>query len=374
MRGLERGLELALRILRRIYGAKANEKWIDDREEVIRIAAILEIESFVAFNLACEMEEGLVAPAPIWTDLKTFPYELFLDRVCIVTGGYPCQPFSQAGKQRGVKDPRHLFPYIADGIGATRPVLCYFENVANHLNQGYDEVRRTLQELGYTVKEGIFSASQVGAPHIRKRLFILAVANAYCTESSKKRGDLAKMLGISKVERQSEYSPLVSGGDRSELGDANDQRQQQSERNFRESRRRTDDAGEENVDNSSCGGNQKENKVCSGRDCSSGPSDATSKLGVVQYDSECPRLERHYWDGNEKVRWKEAVRSIASSSLWPAGQGIYQYEWEEPRLESGVGFTIDGFDFTEDLLRMAGNGVVPQQSAIAFLTLIKQFL
>lgn len=393
MRGLERGLEGALRILRRIYCSKGKEGWIDRRADVIRVAAILEIESLAALNLVREMEEGVVAPAPVWTDLKTFPYNLFRDKICIITGGYPCQPFSQAGKQRGVDDPRHLFPFILQGITATRPVLCYFENVANHLNQGYDEVRDSLQKSGYTVKEGIFSASQVGAPHIRKRLFILAVANAYCTEQSKKRGDLAKMLGIQEELVDTESRAIsreirnVRGKDdefkRSEksrkartesftnaggtVGDSNGEGKQQPERHLGEIRRWIDDAGEELLDHSACGCHGSEDAVCSRRNgapCS----------GQAMDHSIDARLERHHWDGVPKVRWQESVRSIASTSLWPAGQGIDQYEWEEPRLESSVGFTIDGFDFTEDLLRMAGNGVVPPQSTIAFLTLIRHFL
>ena len=112
--------------------------------------------------------------APIWTDLKTFPWAEFRDRVDILTGGYPCQPFSAAGKRLGTEDPRHLWPFIADGIRILRPKLCFFENVEGHISLGLREVIGELGAIGYQTAWGIFSASEVGAPHQRKRVFILA--------------------------------------------------------------------------------------------------------------------------------------------------------------------------------------------------------
>ena len=112
--------------------------------------------------------------APIWTDLKSFPWAEFRDRVDILTGGYPCQPFSAAGKRLGTEDPRHLWPFIADGIRVLRPKLCFFENVEGHISLGLREVIGELESIGYQSSWGIFSASEVGAPHQRKRVFILA--------------------------------------------------------------------------------------------------------------------------------------------------------------------------------------------------------
>ena len=140
----------------------------------LRTVALCEIEAFACANLVAKMEAGLMDPAPIWTDLKTFPWESFRDRVDILTGGYPCQPFSSAGKRLGTEDPRHLWPYIASGIRILKPAVCLFENVEGHITLGLSTVISDLEELGYKVSWGIFSASEVGAPHQRKRLFILA--------------------------------------------------------------------------------------------------------------------------------------------------------------------------------------------------------
>jgi len=141
----------------------------------LRSVALCEIEAFAIANLVAKMEAGLMDAAPVWTDLKTFPWESFRDRVDILTGGYPCQPFSAAGKRAGKDDPRHLWPWIADGIRLMRPRVCFFENVEGHISLGLSSVISDLEELGYTVSWNIFSASvDAGAPHQRKRVFIMA--------------------------------------------------------------------------------------------------------------------------------------------------------------------------------------------------------
>ena len=153
----------------------------------LRLAAVCEIEAFALENALSKMEAGLLPPAPIWTDLRTFPWEEF-QNVSLVSGGFPCQPFSAAGKRDGDQDPRHLFPFIIDGIKRCRPGLVFLENVEGILSskltgEGWADpagtpvllhVLRELERVGYKATAGIFSASEVGAPHQRKRVFILA--------------------------------------------------------------------------------------------------------------------------------------------------------------------------------------------------------
>lgn len=140
----------------------------------LRTVAYAEIEAFACENLLARMEAGQLDAAPIWSDLKSFPWKEFSGLVDILSGGYPCQPFSAAGKRLGTEDPRHLWPYIADGIRVLRPRICFFENVEGHISLGLREVIGELEELGYQTTFGIFSASECGAPHQRKRVFILA--------------------------------------------------------------------------------------------------------------------------------------------------------------------------------------------------------
>lgn len=95
-------------------------------------------------------------------------------RVDILTAGYPCQPFSNAGKRLGLDDPRHLWPWIAYAIAVLRPGTVVLENVAAHLGRGFDVVAEDLAALGYRVEWTTVRASDIGAPHRRERLFIVA--------------------------------------------------------------------------------------------------------------------------------------------------------------------------------------------------------
>ncbi|WP_344276795.1 DNA cytosine methyltransferase [Streptomyces hebeiensis] len=97
-----------------------------------------------------------------------------VEPVDIVTGGYPCQPFSTAGKRKGTKDARHIWPDIARALGVLRPRLAVFENVAGHLSLGFDTVLGDLAALGFDAEWRCVRASDIGAAHQRNRLFVLA--------------------------------------------------------------------------------------------------------------------------------------------------------------------------------------------------------
>ena len=143
-----------------------------------RTIAYVECEAFVIANLVKKIETKQMDAAPIWTDVRTFPVGPFRNNVQIMVGGYPCQPFSFAGPRRGTDDARHLWPYIAKTIEAIRPVRCFFENVEGHITSGLRNVIADLAAMDYRTAWGIFSAAEVGAPHQRKRVFIMADANS----------------------------------------------------------------------------------------------------------------------------------------------------------------------------------------------------
>ena len=161
--GIERGIELA--------GVEH------------RVIAYVEIEAFAIANLVAKMEAGKLDPAPIWTDLKTFPAHLFRGAVDIITGGYPCQPFSAAGQRKGEDDPRHLWPTIREHVKTIRPDRCFFENVEGHISLGLSSVISDLEEDGCRTAWGIFSAREVGAAHQRKRVYILADSSSARSET-----------------------------------------------------------------------------------------------------------------------------------------------------------------------------------------------
>ena len=97
-----------------------------------------------------------------------------LEKIDILTAGYPCQPFSAAGNRKGVEDERHIWPFILEGISIIRPSIVVLENVRGHLSLGFKEVLEDLAKIGYDARWQIIRASDVGAPHQRARLFIIA--------------------------------------------------------------------------------------------------------------------------------------------------------------------------------------------------------
>lgn len=96
-----------------------------------------------------------------------------VEPVDILTGGYPCQPFSAAGQRKGTDDERHLWPYVRDAIRLLRPRFTLLENVAGHRSLGFDRVLGDLAEDGMHVRWTSLRASDIGAPHHRERIFIL---------------------------------------------------------------------------------------------------------------------------------------------------------------------------------------------------------
>lgn len=103
---------------------------------------------------------------------------LNVEPVDILTAGYPCQPFSNAGLRRGSDDPRHLWPIIKEVVDAQRPRIVILENVRGHLTLGFKEVLYDITEIGYDARWQIVRASDAGAPHRRERLFIIAYSDS----------------------------------------------------------------------------------------------------------------------------------------------------------------------------------------------------
>jgi len=108
------------------------------------------------------------------TKIEWNPEEHYVD---IIAGGYPCQPFSTAGKRKGKEDKRHLWPYFLDAIRILRPRYALMENVRGHLTLGFGDVLADLAACGYSAEWQIIPASSVGAPHRRDRLFVVAYPN-----------------------------------------------------------------------------------------------------------------------------------------------------------------------------------------------------
>lgn len=271
--------------------------------------------------------------------VRPFPAHLFRDRIDWIFGGYPCTPFSLAGLRKGEDDPRHLWPFIREHVKAIEPLGCFFENVDDHLTLGFETVYRDLRDLGYSVEAGIFTAEEVGAPHERQRLFILAVHNAnikrFKQEYSIRSG------------RQSAWHESEEFSESIKMDDATVPRC--------ESKRTDREQGPEKY---------------------SGHIEASS-MG----NSDDQRLQGRHSGFCEECTCEWTSRSngpFDREVRWPVGPSETQHEWEYPRIitrqaESNVGLSVDGFRFREDFLRALGNACVPDTAEKAFRTLLTKF-
>jgi DNA (cytosine-5)-methyltransferase 1 len=306
--GIERGLELA--------GYQH------------RTIAHVEIEAFAAANLVAKMEEGKLVPAPVWSDLKTLPAHCFRDRVDVLTGGYPCQPFSAAGLRKGTEDPRHLWPYIYDHVRTIRPVRCFFENVEGHISLGLRQVIDDLEGLGYQTAWGIFSASEVGAPHQRKRVYILANASG----AGRQQVTRGSYEDEAAHEGRASIQTHISAGDGEGRG-----------------------AGAMAYANST--GQQ--------------PSGRQPRSPEARHNA--GRGSETLADTDEqRLAIREGIGEYSQSEL----QAFERVDSEERRsawaTEPNVGRVVNGAAFRVDRLRLLGNGVVPQAAAKAWIVLNDQ--
>jgi DNA (cytosine-5)-methyltransferase 1 len=311
--GIERGLDLA--------GVKH------------RVIAYVEIEAFAIANLVAKMESGALVPAPIFTDLKTFPAHLFRDCVDIITGGYPCQPFSAAGKRLGTEDPRHLWPFIRRHIESIRPVQCFFENVEGHISLGLREVIGDLEGAGYRTAWGIFSASEVGAPHQRKRVYILG-SDTNCRD------------GSAQQERQHKGSKELDGCCNGGLAASGSEV--------------LADTGIAGLPQRDRQGASTKGQLYAESQCGGGLPPDLANTGSKGLQGQ----ERCWTAGEEGESFGHFTKRGGELSN-PNGRGQEQSWPPEP----GLGRVVDGCADRVDRIRLLGNGVVPQTAAKAWTTL-----
>ena len=330
----------------------------------LRTIAYSEIEAFAIECLLARMEGGQLDPAPIWSDLKSFPWAEFSGKVDILTGGYPCQPFSAAGKRLGAEDPRHLWPYIADGIRILKPRVCFFENVEGHITLGLSTVISDLEDLGYKVSWGIFSASECGAPHQRKRVFIMAHRNSERGQLSNWWKQSTEQMSIGNGEAWRDVWPSRPGEPQHDwepprvVADAKSCMSWiKAERQRRESTGR----GSKKV---------------------MGNSESGARFGRAS------REEGHAAQPDESV----GNANGAGSQEWTRqrGAGVQRVNSDgrtdadrqaQPAMGGDADGAASGLDYAElsvscdnrtDELRLLGNGVVPATAELAFRTLLKQ--
>ena len=347
-----------------------------------RTVGHVERETYAAAILVARMEEKALDPAPVWDDVASFDGRPWRGVVDIVTAGYPCQPFSVAGKRRGADDPRHLWPHVARIIGEVEPPFVFLENVAHHLRLGFPEVAGGLVGMGYRLAAGLFTAAEVGAPHKRERLFILA------HREHDELADPARLLRdpVERWEPDRDAAPLANtpGERQREPADETD-----AVAGSGQARHEPGDLGRDVADAADRqlpqSGRCPETREGFGRH-GAGVADADGD-GREQAERGQPKIGRpneRQPDVDDANRpgsqgWSDDVGEHAGERpAWPPGPGDAD-GWERylrttPDAEPSVCRGADGLAHRVDRLRLCGNGVVPLVAAHALRTLAAQLL
>lgn len=356
-----------------------------------RTVCMVEREAFAVASLVAAMEQGLLYPAPVWSDARTFDGRAWRGAVDGLIGGIPCQPHSLAGRKQGSNDARDLWSTARRIIVQSGAWFVVIENVGGMLAAGADEIAgaqrvfRDLHKLGFETEGGLFTAAEVGASHQRERIIILAVAD---------RGGDGQFRSAEPHIRQVESEQQASRRGHLErrdrhvggvgLADAYGERLERiwadaGAQGWADAGRQAglcDGAALVHPERSErrphlVGGHEPNGKD-SGRD------QAASRAG------EPSELVEHTESFGRGERWTEpSLRSGRSTTpqpirLFPPGPSDLT-TWRDtleraPELEPAFRRVADGLASRMDIgrvdrLRMLGNGVVPLQAAYAIKTL-----
>ena len=296
---------------------------------------------------------------PRYTDIKELNYDKIksdgLFPIDIITGGYPCQPFSVAGRKKGEEDPRHVWPEYFRLIKELKPTWVIGENVSGHIKLGLDTVLENLESEGYSTRTFSISASSVGANHQRERVWIIAHSNnagdrtsEYETNKNREKTDERwqeqsqfKFSGYSKNMENTRRSLWTWSFEQGKNGN------EIEERNADQSER-SSSAPQSNVANS-------ESIDSDGREDREYSKEGNTKreVGGVSSnvaDSNSERLQRTKQSGAHKEKTQTQF-SVAQSF---ETKGDF---WE---FEPNVGRVANGVPKRVDRLKGLGNAIVPQ--------------
>jgi DNA (cytosine-5)-methyltransferase 1 len=152
-----------------------------------RTVAAVEIEEYPRAVLLQRQLDGILPVFPVWDDIRTFDGKPWRGKVDIVTGGFPCQDISTAGKGAGLAGKKSgLWSEMARVIGEVEPRYVFVENSPVLTGRGLDRVLMDLAKMGYDAKWCVLGAVDAGAPHKRDRIWLLANASGGRCRGSKK--------------------------------------------------------------------------------------------------------------------------------------------------------------------------------------------
>lgn len=290
----------------------------------IRTICAVELDPYPASVLLARQNDGLLPPFPVWDDVCTFDGRPWRGLVDVVSGGFPCQDISAAGKGAGIDGARSgLWREMHRIINEVRPEFAFLENSPLLVGRGLARVLGDLAEIGYDAEWLVLGADDVGAPHVRKRIWILA-HNPHAD-------------GLQRPKQGEQYTgPQVIDGCSLHRLDAGDD-VSYSNRQLRRQGKQPENR--EEIDN--CGFTVSN----------------TPHPGHVRGDGEFPENERLGSQGDYHVGRAE---TNDCGEWWSA--------------EPDVGRVAHGVAARVDRLKALGNGQVPAVAATAFRVLLGRFM
>ena len=190
-----------------------------------RVVAYVEREAFACEILLRRMEDGQLDAAPVFAgDVREFPAARFRGHVDAVSAGFPCPPVSNAGRRRGSEDERWMWPEVLRVLRETSAEWCLVENVpgllTTHAGREFGGILADLGRLGYDAEWGCLPAAAVGAPHLRKRIFLLARRRSLADAPGRRAGATQQSgPGGSPEPEECVVEDPVRAGSGAEIGD-----------------------------------------------------------------------------------------------------------------------------------------------------------
>ena len=272
--------------------------------------------------------------AELFTDITKSDFTKYHGTIDIISGGFPCQPYSSAGKRLGKEDDRHLWPEMLRVIREVRPRWIVGENVLGLVNWNgglvFHEVQTDLEAEGYEVQPYVLPAAAVGAPHRRDRVWFVAHANGASQRANQFRGLRQQNAEINRKGSQTIYDAIRSNGIEGHVTNTDGNGQQRSD-------------GKHEID--------------------------TSKRGVnAQRDIEQSVVDGDATDTNGSRRWETFRERERESNV--NDQIIKTGTWNNfptvPPIcsgDDGISNQLDGITFSKwrnESIKAYGNAVVPQ--------------
>ena len=291
-------------------------------------------------------------------DIKQINWDT-VEPIDILTAGYPCQPFSTAGQRKGTDDQRHIWPQIIKAISILRPSIIILENVRGHLSLGFKDVLKDLAENGYDARWQIVRASDVGAPHQRARLFIIAYPKGRWSRIESSRIP----QGNARLSCNSEFIANTDS-DRSQISDQRRQPSKSQLTSFSEKESITNSNSDARTESrraisflsaTSVGsqrGQDERQTRCECRSCSEIASDTnnTRRIGLLQRSSQ-------RFNSSDEMCVQDIPPTLVEGKL---NAVFVEYMMGLPN-----GWVTDLDLSRAQQLKMLGNGVVPQQAYYA---------